>query len=123
MGFDQSEKVSSDGLYAQGSYQINDELGLSAGLRYDVVNFNISDHFLTNGDDSGEINFKKFSPSFGLNYNIGSGILFSSWSNSFETPTTTELSNPDGSGGFNSLLNPQTASNFEVGFKTGTNKL
>jgi iron complex outermembrane receptor protein len=123
MGFDQSEKVSSDGLYVQGSYQINDELGLSAGLRYDVVNFNISDHFLTNGDDSGEINFKKFSPSFGLNYNIGSGILFSSWSNSFETPTTTELSNPDGSGGFNSLLNPQTASNFEVGFKTGTNKL
>ena len=58
------------------------------------------------------------SPSVGLSYLTGSGTLFASYSSSFETPTTTELANPDGSGGFNQNLKAQTADNFEIGYKT-----
>src|SRR5207247_10794283 len=37
---------------------------------------------------------------------------------SFETPTTTELTNrPSGAGGFNPDLQPQQATNFEVGVR------
>ena len=43
--------------------------------------------------------------------------VFGSFSRSFETPTTTELANPDSSGGFNQSLEPQIADNFEVGIK------
>ncbi|MGI9260791.1 MAG: TonB-dependent receptor domain-containing protein, partial [Woeseiaceae bacterium] len=52
-----------------------------------------------------------------LNYQLDEGVLFASYSSSFETPTTTELANPDASGGFNPALNPQTADNFEIGYK------
>jgi len=49
--------------------------------------------------------------------------LFATIGSSFETPTTTELANPDGSGGFNQSLQPQTAVNYELGFKTGSEEL
>ncbi len=51
------------------------------------------------------------------------GVVFASYSSSFETPTTTELANPDASGGFNPALNPQLANNFEVGFKRSAGRI
>ena len=49
--------------------------------------------------------------------------MFGSFSTSFDTPTTTELANPDGSGGFNESLVAQTALNYEVGFKLSADSL
>ena len=51
------------------------------------------------------------------------GVLFASYSSSFETPTTTELANPDASGGFNPTLEPQAADNLEIGYKYAQGKL
>jgi iron complex outermembrane recepter protein len=115
--FDQQERVDSIGIYLQGSYQLSDDLTLSAGLRYDELTFEINDHFLADGDDSGEIDFDELSPSAGLNYSFGEHVVFGSFSRSFETPTTTELANPDSSGGFNQALAPQLADNYELGIK------
>jgi iron complex outermembrane receptor protein len=117
--FDQNEKVDGNGLYVQSSYQLNDQWNLSAGLRYDEIDFDVTDHYLVNGDDSGEVSFDQGSYSLGLSFDLGSAVLFSNISSSFETPTTTELANPDGSGGFNESLDPQTAVNYEIGFKSG----
>jgi iron complex outermembrane receptor protein len=117
MTFDQQERVDSTGLYVQGRYELTDDLSMSAGLRYDEVTFDIGDNFLTDGDDSGEIDFEEISPSIGLNYAFGEHILFGSFSRSFETPTTTELANPDSGGGFNRSLDAQVADNYEVGIK------
>ncbi len=119
LAFDQKERVDSNGFFAQTSYRISDAWRLSAGLRYDEITFDVSDRFLVNGDDSGRITFDHWSPSIGVSVDIGDGVLFGTYSNSFETPTTTELANPDGTGGFNTALEPQTADNFELGFKTG----
>jgi len=83
----------------------------------------VGDRFLADGDDSGNLDFNEVSPSLGVNYKMGSGVLFASYSSSFETPTTTELANPDASGGFNPALNPQLADNFEIGFKRSAGRL
>ena len=120
--FDQQEKVSSNGLFAQGSLK-SGNWSFSTGIRFDAVKFDIQDRFLSNGDDSGEVDFDAVSPSFGLNYQLGNSIIFSNISSSFETPTTTELANPDSSGGFNSALKPQKANNIEIGFKSNYQNL
>lgn len=115
--FDQEESVDSTGIYMQGRYEISDNWAMSAGMRYDEVTFDIGDRFLQDGDDSGKGIFHEFSPSVGMNFSFGRHVLFGSFSSGFETPTTTELANPDNSGGFNSSLRPQKAKNYELGLK------
>jgi iron complex outermembrane receptor protein len=117
--FDQNEQVDSNGIYVQAEYEFSDAWTLQAGLRYDELSYDVSDRFLADGDDSGKLDFDEFSPSIGLNYKLANGVAFASYSSGFETPTTTELANPDASGGFNPSLKPQTADNFEVGYKVG----
>lgn len=119
--FDQAEQVDSSGIYVQGIYKVNDTWSLSAGLRYDDLQYEITDRFLADGDDSGRRNFSEVSPSLSISYKAGASTLFGSFSSSFETPTTTELANPDGSGGFNQSINPQTADNYELGWR-GANR-
>jgi len=121
--FDQNEQVDSTGIYVQAEYELSDSFTVQAGLRYDELSYDISDRFLTDGDDSGKRNFDEFSPSIGVNYKMANGVAFASYSSGFETPTTTELANPDASGGFNPSLRPQTANNFEVGYKAGNEDL
>jgi len=62
------------------------------------------------------------SASLGLSRSVLGGVGFANLSNSFETPTTTEFANPDGSGGFNSQLDSQQATNVEVGWRAGDNR-
>jgi iron complex outermembrane receptor protein len=120
---DQKEQVDSNGLFVQSQYRFNENWDLTAGLRYDKIKFDVTDRYLADGDDSGKVDFDHVSFSVGVNRNLGDGVLFATIGNSFETPTTTELANPDGSGGFNQTLEPQTAVNYEIGFKAGTETL
>ena len=43
--------------------------------------------------------------------------IYGNIARSFDPPTTTELANPDGVSGFNKDLDPQTATNYEIGVK------
>ncbi len=115
--FDQRERVDSIGAYVLGQYQFGERWHVSASVRYDQVSFDVDDRFLIDGDDSGAIDFDQVSPSLGASFHFGEHVLFGSFSSSFETPTTTELANPDGSGGFNAGLEPQRADNYEIGIK------
>lgn len=119
LSLEQQEEVSSQAVYGQLRYALDERWSLAAGLRYDEVTFDVGDRFLADGDDSGEVDFDQLSPSLGVNADLGGAVLFANWSSSFETPTTTELANPDASGGFNEALEPQRADNFELGLKTG----
>lgn len=118
--FDQDEDVKSTGAYLHGLYPLNTSLSLRAGFRYDRISYDVQDRFLANGDDSGNIDFTELSSSLALNYDFAAGVVFISYSTSFDTPTTTEFANPDGSGGFNDSLQVQTADNYEIGFKQST---
>ncbi len=121
--FDQQERVDSNGIYVQGTYALNEAWSVNAGLRYDDLQYTVTDRFLSDGDDSGRRDFSEVSPSVSVSYRAGSNTVFASFSSSFETPTTTELANPDGSGGFNQAINPQTADNYELGWRGASQNL
>jgi iron complex outermembrane receptor protein len=114
---DQREKVTELGPFAQIHWNPNQRLLLSAGARYDWVRFDITDRFLTDGDDSGAKTMAAASGNFGLSWSLNDRLVpYLNISTSFETPTTTELVNkPDGSGGINPELGPQRAVNYEIG--------
>ncbi|MEP6765357.1 MAG: TonB-dependent receptor [Gemmatimonadaceae bacterium] len=115
----QKEEVSGDGAFARYEMEIPRKLLGSISLRYDRVNFRLTDHFIsgTNGDDSGERSLDAFSPMAGLVWRVKP--LFSLYTNvasAFETPTITELTNQaDGKLGLNQELNPQRTKTVEVG--------
>ena len=115
--FDQNEQVSSDGVYLQAQYRLSDLWQLNGGIRQDRIEFDVTDRFLADGDDSGQRTFRETSFSAGVARKSDSGTVFANVSTSFETPTTSELANPDGSGGFNQELQPQTALNIELGMR------
>lgn len=115
----QEESFQSTGVYLLQNIRPFAKLLVSVGVRFDQLNLNVSDRFLSDGDQSGERRFQKVNPTLGLNYALtNQAALYANYSTSFESPTLNELSNnPDGSGGFNSGLAPQTARSVEIGGK------
>ncbi|HET6795755.1 MAG TPA: TonB-dependent receptor [Gemmatimonadales bacterium] len=114
---DQREKVTELGPFAQVQWSPRLELLLSAGARYDWVRFDLTDRFLSDGDDSGKRTMAAVSGNVGASWSFGERFIpYLNVSTSFETPTTTELVNkPDGTGGLNPDLGPQRAVNYEIG--------
>ena len=120
LSLDQDEHVTSTGLFVQDELSISDNVQLSFGVRFDQVEFDVGDRFLGNGDDSGVRKLDDVSPMVGLLANLSPDVtVYGTYSTSFETPTTTEFANPSGAGGFNPLLEPQAATNLEVGLRGG----
>ncbi len=118
---DQRELVTSVGPYARADVELTSRLRVGAGLRADVVRFELRDRFMTatNADDSGERTLRAVSPSIGVVFRLRPlSSLYVNVSSAFETPTATELVNqPDGSAGLNRELEPQRALTYETGFK------
>lgn len=117
---DQNEKVTSYGVFVQDELALTDDLELTLGLRYDEAKYDVSDKFRDDGrDDSGDLTFDEWTPRVSLLWSPHPAVnLYTTYSTSFETPTTTELrpSSP-GSTGFNPDLEAQTATNYEIGIK------
>jgi iron complex outermembrane receptor protein len=116
---DQLEHVTELGPFVQSAVDIAPKLTVSAGLRYDWVRFAVADRLITptNPDDSGRRLMHALSGSAGAAFVPGPAVtLYTNFGTSFETPTTTELTNrPDSAGGFNPSLQPQHARMIEVG--------
>jgi iron complex outermembrane receptor protein len=121
---DQQERVRSTGLFAQGRLAVDSRFELVAGLRYDRFRFEAEDRFLIDlTDDSGVRKMDALSPSLGVLWGVGPRWeLFGSVASSFQTPTTTELSNrPEGAGGFNPALDPTRGLSVEGGVRGRVN--
>jgi iron complex outermembrane receptor protein len=116
---DQLEHVMEVGPFIQSALLLSPDVTLTAGLRHDWVAFRVRDRLVgpTNPDDSGALLMGALSGSLGLTVSPGASLtLYASAGSSFETPTTTELTNrPDTAGGFNPSLAPQRAWTHEVG--------
>jgi iron complex outermembrane receptor protein len=119
LGFDQNEHVTSHGVFLQNELSVTEAMRITFGVRFDEVEFEITDRFLTDGiNDSGSLNFDDTSPMLGLVVDLTPNLnLYATYSSAFETPTTTELNKPDLSGGFNANLVPQVATNLETGLR------
>ncbi len=116
---DQREEVNALGPFVELTFAPSSRVGLTAGGRFDFYDFQVTDRFLGDGDDSGERTFTHFSPMFGVDVAASSSLnLYANVATAFQTPTTNELSNqPSGEGGFNPLLEPETTVSFSVGAK------
>ncbi|MCB9287464.1 MAG: TonB-dependent receptor [Lewinellaceae bacterium] len=119
LSFDQEETFRSLGFYWVQELEITDALTATLSTRFDVLRLAADDHFLSDGDDSGSLDFESFNPAFGLLYTLHPAIrAFANLSTSFETPALSELSaNPAEGGGFNNALLPQRAINYEAGLR------
>lgn len=120
--FDQNETVRSQGIYIQDQLSLTRSTDLTFGIRFDQVEFDVTDRFLGDGDDSGTIELDDVSPMLGIAVALTDQLsIYGNYSSAFETPTTTEFNNPSGGGGFNPNLDPQVARNLEVGLRGSVN--
>lgn len=119
LGFDQLETVRSVGPFIRNEFRPVERLAVIAGARYDNLRFEAADRFLGDGNDSGTRTLDELSYAGGLVFEARTNLQFyANVSTAFQTPTTTELANPTGGGGFNPALNPQRALNYEVGARS-----
>jgi iron complex outermembrane receptor protein len=113
---DQDEDVTSYGVYFQDAFEMTDTLTLTLGTRYDKIQYKVDDH--TAGNGSGKTSFYEPSPMIGAVWSAHPAVnIYGNIARSFDPPTTTELANPSGTSGFNPDLDPQTATNYEIGVK------
>ncbi|HMH84096.1 MAG TPA: TonB-dependent receptor, partial [Gemmatimonadales bacterium] len=117
----QLEHVTEVGPFVQSALQVTPHVSVTGGVRYDWVNFQVADRLITptNPDDSGRRLMKALSGSVGVAVTPSDAVtVYGNVGTSFETPTTTELTNrPDSAGGFNPTLQPQHATNYELGVR------
>ena len=119
LSLNQDEKVVGVGPYLQEELDIFNKLTLVLGGRYDNVRFEVDDFLTSDGDQTGSRTFDQVTGRFGLIYRpIPEVNAYINISQSFETPSTTELVNrEDGLGGLDPRIDPQKAVNYEVGVK------
>jgi len=117
---DENNVVDSSDVYAQVETEIAPRWRVVAGVRASWVEFRDSDHYLSNGDDSGSASFSAVNPTVGAVFRAGTATsVYASYGRGFETPTLNELAyRPDGSAGFNSSLVPARSNNLEIGAKS-----
>jgi iron complex outermembrane receptor protein len=116
---DQRERVDNIATFAQTRVKVLPQLSFLLGARYDRIRFEAEDRLVGTGnpDDSGERTMIAVSPSIGVTIGATPTLnLYSNFSTSFETPTTSELANQEsGAGGLNPTLDPQRTRSVEVG--------
>jgi len=118
---DQNEQVEAIGVYAQQRVGLAADWTLRLGVRFDEVRLDVADRLIADGNDSGRRTWRETSPGAGLVWRAGDALsVYAGAGTSFQTPTTTELANPEdpgAGGGFNRDLEPQTARSFELGLR------
>ncbi len=116
---DQLEWVTELGPFVQAQVTPHPRVTVTGGVRYDRVSFDVTDRLLGDGDASGDEVMDAVSWSLGVALDAHPvAAPYASVATAFETPTTTELVNrPEGGGGLNPGLEPQRATNYEVGVR------
>jgi iron complex outermembrane receptor protein len=114
---DEVDQVSNLDPYLQTEWQSGPWL-LSAGLRHSSVKIDVDDHFLGNGNDSGNLEYSHTTPVVGLMYQLSPQLhAYASAARGFETPTLNELFYSRSGAGFNFKLQPANSTHLETGLK------
>jgi iron complex outermembrane receptor protein len=121
---DEDNTVFNFDQFAQAEWALAERWTISGGLRHTSIKFESEDHFiipLTNGDDSGRIEFSDTTPVAGLVFKVTPTLnVYGNVGKGFETPTFAELAYRSTSAtinGFNFDLKPAESTNYELGVK------
>jgi iron complex outermembrane receptor protein len=115
---DEQDKVSNLDPYVQAEWQSGPWM-LSAGLRRSTVKISVADRFLSNGNDSGSLEYSHTTPVLGVLYRVSPMLnVYASAARGFETPTLNELFYSGTGGGFNFGLQPAKSTHLEAGIKS-----
>ena len=116
---DEGNDARSADVFGQGEWTISPALVASAGLRSGKVRLSADDRYLSNGDDSGRLDFSYTNPVAGLRWTPAAGLnLHASVARGHESPTLGEVAyRPGGGGGLNTDVKAQTSRQAEVGAK------
>lgn len=91
---------------------------LTGGLRHSRVSFDVDDRYLSNGNDSGSVDYHHTTPLLGALYKLTPTLnLYASAARGFETPTLNELFYSGSGAGFNFGLGAATSTQLEAGAK------
>lgn len=116
---DEGNDARSTDAFAQGEWTIAPTLVASAGVRHGQVKLSADDHYLSNGDDSGNTRFTYTNPVLGLRWTAARGLnLHASLARGHESPTLGEMAyRADGGAGLNFSLKQQSSRQAELGAK------
>jgi iron complex outermembrane receptor protein len=90
----------------------------TAGVRHSRVSFDVDDHYLSNGNDGGSVDYSHTTPLLGVLYKLTPTLnVYASAARGFETPTLNELFYSGTGSGFNYHLAAATSTQLEVGAK------
>ena len=116
---DENNRAISRDAYAQVEQPLSNDWSFIGGVRSGRVKIDVADRFLSNGDDSGALNFSYTNPVAGLRWRASPRwTLHASVAHGFESPTLGELAyRPDGTSGFNTALQGESSRQLELGSK------
>jgi iron complex outermembrane recepter protein len=116
---DEINRADTREVYAQADWALADDWQASLGVRSGRVRLRVNDLYLSNGDDSGALDYRYTNPVLGLRWRASSALtLHAAASRGHESPTLGELAyRPDGTSGFNTDLQAQTSRQIELGAK------
>jgi iron complex outermembrane recepter protein len=111
---DENQFLDNYGVYVQDQFFITKDLSVTAGVRYSEYSFELEDHFLSDGNDSGDVDYERYTPRVGVSWTpIKEVNLFANYSTAFQTPTLSEVTSGGGTGFI--PLNPEKIENYEIG--------
>jgi iron complex outermembrane receptor protein len=114
---DEQDKLSSVDPYLQGEWASGDWV-FTGGLRHTRLKVRVDDHFISNGNDSGGVNYSHTTPVLGVLYKVNPLLnVYASAARGFETPTLNELFYSGTGGGFNFGLRAAESTHVEAGVK------
>ena len=112
---DQTNKATNVGVYLEEQFDATDTLTLVVGGRGQYAYRSVSDRFLTNGDQSGSVDFFAVSPKFGGIWHVTPAIqVYGNASHAYEPPLILELTAPGQIGGSLRQLKAQKSWQFEA---------
>jgi iron complex outermembrane receptor protein len=110
---EQWDVASGVAAYLEDVLALTPRLRAVVGVRWEQAQRKVTDHFLSDGDQSDSRTYRTLSPKVGVLYELGSGQLFANASRSFEPPLLLELNSLTGPGFID--LEGQDAWQFELG--------
>ena len=117
LGRDEIDTATSLDPFVQANWLLGDWT-LQAGLRHSTMTMDVDDHFLSDGNDSGNKTYQKNTPSVSVMYAFTPDLHgYVSAGKGFETPTQAESAYSSTANGFNFALKPSVSKQFEVGLK------